>query len=233
MPRKSLVGPTLFTAFGLALLLGLGTWQVQRLGWKERLIAERAAGVAASPVPLPTTQAAAQGLEYHHVRAVGHYVGKPLYLHAISRDGDQGFHVVAPFALADGGAVLIDRGFVPEDVARANPVFASPAAPEIEVTGLLRLAAGKPSWFTPENAPAQGTWFYVDPDAMGKAAGVGPVLPFYIDADREPGARYPIGGQTLLDLPNNHLQYAITWYLLAAALVIVYLRIVLKRGARP
>jgi surfeit locus 1 family protein len=230
VPRKTLLGPTLFTLCGLVLLLGLGTWQVERLGWKEALISERAAGVAAAPVPLPRSQAAAQGLEYHHVRAIGHYLGRALYLHAISLDGAQGYHVVAPLALDGGGDVLIDRGFVPENVARAQPVFPNPAAGELEVTGLLRVPGGKPSWFTPDNAPDQGAWFYVDPAAMSKAARVGTVLPFYVDADATPGSgAYPVGGQTLLDLPNNHLQYAITWYLLAVALVIVYLRLVLRR----
>jgi surfeit locus 1 family protein len=233
--RKSLVGPTLFTAFTLLLLLGLGTWQVQRLGWKERLIAERAAGAAAAPVPLPRSVTAASGLEFHHVRVVGHYAGHGLLLHAQSLDGDAGYHLVMPLTLDQGGTVLIDRGFVPEDAAKSDPALVQVPPGTVTVSGLLRLAGGKPSWFTPDNVPAQGTWFYLDPAAMGLAAGAGAVLPFYVDADQDPGAgRYPAGGQTPLDLPNNHLQYAITWYSLAVVLVIVYLRLVMRRrGALP
>jgi surfeit locus 1 family protein len=229
--RKSLAGPTIFTIFGLALLLGLGTWQVQRLHWKEGLIAQRAAGVAAPSVALPRNDAAAQGLEFHHVEARGHYVGRTLYVHAISLDGAEGYHAITALALDGGGVVLIDRGFVPGESAPAIKI-ASPAG-EVEAAGLLRLPA-KPSWFTPDNAPATDTWFYVDPGAMAKATGVGDVLPFYVDQDRaaDPKA-YPIGGQTPLDLPNHHLQYALTWYALAAALVIFYILLLRRQGREP
>lgn len=223
--RKSFAGPTVFTIFGLVLLLSLGTWQVQRLHWKTALIAERAAGVAAAPVPLPRTLAVAQGLEYHHVRAEGRFVGPDLYVHAISHDGALGFHVLTALRLDGGGTALIDRGFVPE----ADKPLPQAARPEPgDVTGLLRLAQGKPSWFTPDNLPARGEWYYVDPAAMAAAAGVGAALPFYVDADRSPGGGWPEGGQTPLDLPNHHLQYAITWYALAGALMIFYILLLRK-----
>jgi surfeit locus 1 family protein len=224
-PRKSLVGPTLFAIFGFALLAGLGTWQVERLHWKEGLIAERAAAVAAPPIALPATLAAARGAEFRHVGLDGRFLGAPeFHVHALSMDGDDGYHAVAPFALAAGGIVLIDRGFVP-----VGGVGALPPAPAGTVTGLLRLSQGKPSYFTPDNRPASNEWFYVDPAMMAATDGLTGVLPFYIDADAGPDRRtYPLGGQTVLDLPNNHLQYAITWYALAAALVVYYILVVRK-----
>jgi surfeit locus 1 family protein len=128
--------------------------------------------------------------------------------------------------------LLVDRGFVPEDrKAPAAHKAGNPAGPQ-QVEGLLRLQqAGKSSWFVPDNVPAQGEWFSLDIDAMAKAAGITDPLPFTIDADGTPNpGGYPVGGQTPLDLPNNHLQYAITWYLMAVALVVVYLRLVLRRS---
>jgi surfeit locus 1 family protein len=211
MTRKSLWGPSLFTLFGLALLLGLGTWQVQRLHWKEGLIAERAAGLAAPPAALPRALAAAQALEYHSVRAAGHFTtGHDLLLHALSESGEPGYHHIAPFILTGGGTVLVDRG-----LADAAP----PGDGVDQVAGLLRLAPGRPSWFTPDNRPDRNEWFYVDPAAMAQAAHVTGILPFYIDAS----------GQPPPDLPNNHLQYAITWYALAAALVIIYILLLRRR----
>jgi surfeit locus 1 family protein len=224
MRRKSFAGPTIFTILGVALLLGLGTWQVQRLHWKTQLIAERASGVAAAPVPLPSSAAEAASLEYHHVTVRGHFLPRTIYMHALSLDGAPGYHVIAPLALDRGTTVLIDRGFVPED----QKGVATPEG-EVAVTGLLRLANGKPSWFTPDNDAARGEWFYVDLAAMAKAGRVAGVLPFYVDADRAPGGGYPIGGQTPLELPNHHLQYAITWYALAACLVIVYILLLFKK----
>jgi surfeit locus 1 family protein len=224
LPRKSLVGPTLFAILGVILLVGLGTWQVQRLHWKEGLIAARAAAVTGPPVPLPATLADAEHEEFRHVRLDGHFLDAPeFHVHALSRQGEDGFHAVTPFALARGGTVLVDRGFVPDGG------VASPPAQRGTVTGLLRLAQGKPSWFTPDNRPDGNEWFYVDPAAMAHADGLQGVLPFYVDADLGPDpTAYPVGGQTLLDLPNNHLQYAITWYALAAALVVYYILVVRK-----
>ena len=233
--HKSLLAPTLFTLFGLALLLSLGTWQVKRLAWKEGLIAERAAAVAAAPIELPRTLDEARGLEFHPVRAEGTFRhDRELYLHAMTANGAQGYHVVTPLVLARGGTLMVDRGFVPED--RKNPATRAQGnqpGPQ-QVVGLLRLPLSeKSSWFVPDNAPARGEWFTLDPSAMAHAAGVTDALPFTIDADATPNpGGYPVGGQTPLDLPNNPLQYAITWYLLAVALVVVYLRLVLRRGGR-
>jgi surfeit locus 1 family protein len=235
MPRKSLAGPTVFTLFGLVLLLGLGTWQVQRLHWKEGLIAERAAAVSGVPVAMPKTLAEARAVEFHRVRAAGRFLNdRELHLHATTAAGEVGYHVVTPLALDGGGTVLVDRGFVPERLlapagrAEANPTGA------VTVTGLLRLAPdGKPSWFTPDNRPDRNEWFYVDIAAMAQAAALSYALPFYVDADATPNpGGFPLGGQTVLDLPNNHLQYAITWYALAGALVIVYIQLLRRRGER-
>jgi len=232
LARKSMVGPTIFTAFGLALLLTLGTWQVQRLHWKLGLIAARQAALTATPVPLPRTLDAARPLEFHPVRAVGQFrYDHELYLHATDADGDAGYHVVTPLVLAEGGGTLmVDRGFVPEE--RKSPATRAAGNPggTVTVTGLLRLPTGKSSWFVPDNLPARNEWFTIDLGAMAAAAGVTGVLPFYVDADRTPNpGGYPVGGQTLIDLPNNHLQYALTWYMLAGSLVIVYVLLLLRR----
>ena len=228
--RRSLFWPTLWSAFGLLLLLGLGTWQVQRLGWKEGLIAQRNAALAAAPAPLPRTLDEARALEFHPVRAHGQFLNDhELYLNAQSLRGDQGFHVIAPLRLDDGTILLVDRGFVPTDrqspATRAAGEIAGPAT----VIGLLRLPE-PPGWFTPANEPQKNSWFSIDLPAMAAAAGVGGALPFYIDAGKTPNpGGWPLGGQTITDLPNNHLQYAITWYALAAALVVVYIRFARRR----
>jgi surfeit locus 1 family protein len=234
MARKSLLAPTLFTIFGLILLLGLGTWQVQRLHWKEGLIAAREAAMTGTPVPLPATLGAARALIYHRVSAQGRFLNaRELYLHAIAADGTAGYHIVTPFALADGKIVLVDRGFVPEDFKSPARRAAANTTGERTVTGILRLPDGH-GWFVPANEPARNEWFFIDLPAMAAAAKVGAVLPFYIAADATPNpGGYPQGGQTQIDLPNHHLQYAITWYALAATLLVFYVAIVRRhRGER-
>lgn len=223
MRRKSLLAPTLFTFFGVILLLGLGTWQLERLQWKEALIAARRAGMTAPPVAIPTTVAAARALEYRHVHATGHFLpDRTFYLHAMDRDGRPGWHFLAPFALDDGRVLMIDRGFVPEGHRRD----AVPVAPgETMVTGILRLPI-PPNMFVPSNRPRSNEWFFIDLPAMAREAKIANLLPFYLDADVAPdNGAWPRGGQTRIALPNHHLQYAMTWYLLAAALIIFYIEL--------
>jgi surfeit locus 1 family protein len=212
------------------LLLGLGTWQVQRLGWKEGLIAQRNAALTAAPVPLPTTLDDARPLEFHPVRADGEFLNDhELYLNAQSLKGDQGFHIVTPFRLSDGTILMVDRGFVPTDKRAPATREAGEIAGPASVTGLLRLPEA-PGWFTPPNEPDKNSWFSIDLPAMAQAAGVGSALPFYVDAAATPNpGGWPVGGQTITELPNDHLQYAITWFALAAALVVVYIRFAQRR----
>jgi surfeit locus 1 family protein len=230
--HRSLLWPSLWTGFGLALLLGLGTWQLARLQWKEALIAAREAGLHAAPAAPPRTLDAARALELHPVRVEGQFHNdRELYLNLESARGDPGFHVITPLALADGATLLVDRGFVPTDRKAPDTRREGEPSGTVSVTGLVRIPVdGKPSWFTPDNDPARNSWFYVDIPAMAKAAGAERVLPFYVDADASLNqGGLPQGGQTLTELPNNHLQYAITWYALAVALVAIYIRFARRR----
>jgi surfeit locus 1 family protein len=235
--RRSLLWVTLFWVGLFAILISLGSWQIHRLHWKEGLIAERHAAIAGPPIALPETLRSARGLEFHHVKVVGRFLNRDeLYLHAIADDGTPGYHVVTPFVLMDGKTVFIDRGFVPED--RKNPATrpAGILAGIVTVTGLLRLPSpGNSSLFTPRNEPEANLWFAVDVPAMARATRVGDYLPIYVDADKSPvPGIYPIGGQSYTKLPNNHLQYALTWYGLAGLVPIYYVlfvRRVVKEGA--
>jgi len=230
--QTKLIWQSLWSGIAFAVLLGLGTWQVQRLHWKEGLIAAREAGLHAPPAAPPPSLDAARALEFHPVRVEGQFRNnRELYLNLESARGDPGFHVVTPLMLADGSALLVDRGFVPTDKKAPQARQEGELGGTASVTGLVRIPSdGKPSWFTPDNDPARNSWFYVDVAAMAQAAGLERALPFYIDADATPNpGGWPQGGQTLTDLPNNHLQYAITWYALAVALAAIYIRFLRRR----
>ena len=222
---KSLLWPAVFAVGGILVLLGLGTWQVERLFWKEGLIAQRQGAVSAPPAVLPDGLAAASGLEYHHVSATGTFLSdRELYLGATDDDGRLGYHVIEPLRLASGVVLLVDRGFVPENLKLPASREAGEPQGEVTITGLLRLAPPeKPHWFLPDNSPARNYWFWVDIPAMSAATGLDRVLPFYVDADATPNpGGWPKGGVTPLQLPNDHLQYAITWFSLAVALIVIY-----------
>jgi len=217
--------PTVLALPTVLLCLGLGVWQVHRLAWKEGLIAARAAAVAAPAIPAPSSGAAARGMEFRHVSASGVLLNdKELFVAATAPDGSAGFHVLTPLREADGRIVFINRGFVPTALRdRDRRPMGEPGRP-VQVRGLLRLPSkGRPNWFIPDNRPDLNYWFWVDLPAMARADHLDDVAPFYIDADATPNpGGWPKGGLTRLALPNHHLQYAITWFSLAVAMIVIY-----------
>ncbi|HTW54235.1 MAG TPA: SURF1 family protein [Stellaceae bacterium] len=224
MFRPRLV-PTLFTVPGLILLIGLGVWQVQRLHWKEGLIAQRDAAVGAAPAAPPQTLAEARGLEFHHIVAEGAFRNdKELFLAASSDSGESGYQVVTPLVMTDGRTMFVNRGFIPLELKDRTKRGAGELSGTQHVIGLMRIPpATKPSFFLPDNRPDLNLWFWVDLPAMARQDGIADPVPFYIDADKTPNpGGWPKGGVTRLDLPNNHLQYAITWFALAVALAVIY-----------
>lgn len=223
-----------------AVLIGLGTWQVQRLHWKEGLIAMIEARVTSAPRPLAEIEALAAregDVDYWPVSLSGtfHHEGERHFF--ATHKGNSGYFVHTPLQLADGRLVLVNRGFVPFD--RKDPATRMEGqipGPQ-EITGLARNpVAEKPNALMPDNDPAKNVFYWKDLDAMAATSGVGVAgdyLPFFVDADDAPNpGGLPVGGVTLIDMPNSHLQYAITWYGLAAALAGV-LGVWLWRRWRP
>ena len=225
--------PTLFTAAAVLTCSGLGVWQVERLQWKRALIAEHDTAMAAAPVAPPPTLAQARSLEFHRVVAEGVFLhDKEILRIAPGPTGGSGFEVLTPLREAGGRAIFVDRGFIPLD--REDPAARSAGqlAGTVKVSGLLRLQpAAKPSWFLPDNQPDRGFWFWLDLPAMAAAAGLPDIAPFYIaaDATANPGG-WPKGGAGAAPLPNDHLQYAITWFALAAAAAVIYVLSQRKTG---
>lgn len=220
----------LVAVFGLAafvILIGLGTWQVQRLHWKEGLLATIEARTHAAPRPLAEIEALYKttgNVDYMPVVLTGvfHHAGERHFLS--TWQGQSGFFVYTPLELADGRIVFVNRGFVPYDRKDASRRPQGQVAGEVTVTGLARdPLAGKPSWVVPNNDPDKNVFYWKDRDGMARSASLRAgtqVLPIFVDADATPNpGGLPIGGVTLIDMPNNHLQYAVTWYGLAAALV--------------
>jgi surfeit locus 1 family protein len=226
LASRSRLIPAAFTVFAALVCLSLGAWQLERLGWKTNLIAERQAAVHAAPIPLPKTQEEASRLEFHPVIAEGVFLNdKEIYLGAASPGGGEpGLQVLTPLRLADDRIVFVNRGFIPSALKNPKKRGAGQLSGPVRVTGLLRLPHGRPGWLVPDNRPDLNYWFWVDLPAMEAATGLSNVAPFYIDADATPNpGGWPKGGVTVIDLPNDHLQYAITWFALAVAAIVVYL----------
>ena len=222
---RPLLWPTVFSLPMLLICLALGAWQVERLFWKEDLIAQRQAAVAAAPAAVPKTLAEARDMEFHHVSDEGVFLNdKEIFLGATSEAGGLGFQVLTPLLEPAGRVVFVNRGYIPSELRDPAKRAAGQIAGTVRVQGLLRLPpTGRPNWFLPDNRPDLNYWFWVDLSAMSAADKLDRVAPFYIDADTTPNpGGWPKGGVTRLTLPNNHLQYAITWFSLAVALLVIY-----------
>ena len=228
MPATKLIGFTLATLAALALLIGLGVWQLQRLEWKRGLIAEIETRAKAPPISLAEALALAKDggdPSYLHVRVAGRFENdKERHLYALA-DGAPGWHLITPLVADDGATVMVDRGFVPDALKKQATRPQSQVEGETSVTGLVRVPESKGA-FTPESDPDRDRWYYRDLDGMARSMfGDKPqnLAPFFLEAEEGgPPGSWPRGGQTRLDLPNNHLQYAITWFLLAFCLLVIY-----------
>ncbi len=139
-------------------------------------------------------------------------------------DGKPGFNVYTPLMLEDGRFVLVNRGFVPYEKKDAETRLDGQLDGPVTVTGLARdPLSAKPGYFVPDNDIAKNIFYWKDWSAMAESADIPSLddaVPFFIDADNKPNfGGLPIGGVTIIDFPNNHLQYAVTWYGLALALL--------------
>jgi surfeit locus 1 family protein len=224
---KGLLWPAAMTLLGVAMLIGLGNWQMRRLAWKEGLIAAITERTHAEPIPLAEAERRSGDIEYMRVKVKGQLLNdRELDFYAFDEQAGPGWHIVVPLQLADGSIVFVNRGFVPDELKDAAKRKEGQPAGEVEIVGLARKPE-IPGAFTPANDATKNVWYWRDLPAMAAAA-LAPdkprVVPFVIDAELEPRmpGGWPKGGVTRLELPNRHLEYALTWYGLAAALVSVF-----------
>ncbi len=235
--RRSMLLAGVFALGALGVLLWLGAWQVERKFWKEELIAVLTQRSSAAPQPLPQGPAASQQAEseFRHVvfraeflpgktpqqrdREARVYTGG-----AALRDDikEPGYFVFAPARLADGRVVVVNRGYVANPRPNAEtPLVAQPEGP-IEITGVMRWPERK-SMFAAEYSVYEDLWFVRDHLGMALRNNWGAVEPYYIEQEAPvPAGGVPKPAPLKVNLPNHHLQYALTWFGLAVVLVVMF-----------
>lgn len=241
MTRASVRGlwlPGLATLAAFVVLAMLGTWQLQRRAWKEELIGRIEARAFGEPQALhPASEWprwTAERDEYRRVRATGvflHQDETPVHGLMSAQRGQpvQGYYVLTPLRLGDGSIVIVNRGFVPSELRDPARRPEAQASGEVTVTGLMR-APERPNFFIPGNDPTRNEWFVRDVAEIARAKRLDHVAPFLLDADATPNpGGWPKGGQTRLAIPNDHLQYALTWFGLALTLLGVFAGFVWRR----
>jgi surfeit locus 1 family protein len=211
---RRLLWPALTSAIMFALLIGLGVWQVRRLHWKLGVLAAIERAESAPPSRLP-----ANPTPFEKVEVRGRMLDdKRAFYGSEVREtaaGSQlGAQLIMPLERASGPPVLVDRGWVPDGA--AAPVDTG----EVQVVGYVR-PSEHPSWFTPASDLKAMRFYALDPAAIGAALGLAHVAPFTLVA-LGPAGKPPVPAQALPRPPNNHLGYALTWFGLAACLVVVF-----------
>ena len=228
--RGSLMWPSVFAIAAFTILCGLGIWQLQRLQWKQGVIAQMQAQMSAEATTLPRAAEwpilnALKESEYRKFRVRGIFDhAREVFIFRAKGTRQLGpvYHVVTPLQRPDGSIVLINRGFVPEALRDQAKRSAGQLSRTVTITGYLRKAELRNS-FTPADTPQKGVWYTRDPQAMTDHLKLQRAAPFLIEADGAPNpGGWPKGGVTSVKIPNNHLSYAWTWFGLAATLLAVF-----------
>ena len=236
MIRKSEILVLACMLVGIAILASLGTWQVRRLAWKEDLIATVESRIASAPVPVEEALGAAGkkggadgALDYRPVVVTGKFVETAPAFEFTTFKGQSGWNLFNILELGNAAGsgpryAVVNRGFIPYEQRENWKSIAPLPTGTQEIEGLLRQPpAGKPGSMMPDNEPQSGTFYWRDIAAMAALSGINPqqLEGWYVDAGfpgKSPDGEYPVKGTTIVSFPNNHLQYAVTWYGLALAL---------------
>jgi surfeit locus 1 family protein len=234
-PGRSWVRLLVPSILAFAILISLGVWQIQRKAWKEGLIASLTEQLAAPPQALPAATAWPQldqardeyrrftfSAAFDNSREALVFASASAFRPDVA-DAGPGYWVLTPARLADGSIVVVNRGFVPDS--RKDPKTRPDGAVTgpVHITGAMRWPDSR-HWFTPNDDPAHNLWFVRDPGAIAAAKGLDTAAPFYVEQEAPvPPGGLPQPGKLVVSLPDNHLQYAVTWFGLAAVLVGVFI----------
>lgn len=211
----------------IAFLSSLGFWQLKRLEWKEALIERVEQRRTAPPVSLATiskTWDESHDVDFITVKTSGTFEHSKEQFYYVTKDGVVGWHVYVPLTLADGRVLIVNRGFVPDQLREQSKRLDNLPTGEVNFTGLARNAPSqKPNSFVPNNDLAKNIYHWKSISEMASQMGDKTkvqFLSFFVDAGEiSPKGVYPQGGSTRISFPNSHLQYAFTWFGLALALL--------------
>ena len=206
--KMKLLAALVFGVTGVAILVSLGVWQVQRLAWKREILGEIESRIHAEPVELMEALDP-KVVEFAAVKAKGRFTGEELHVLASIKQVGAIYRIVSAFETEAGQRIMVDRGFVP--VSEKDSL--RPAGPA-EIEGNLRFPEERDS-FTPDADREKNIWFIRDPEAMSEVLGTEYVFVILRQTSEKNPPVTPLPVDTA-SIPNVHLQYAITWFSLAA-----------------
>ena len=214
--------PLVSFAIALLILLSLSLWQVKRLVWKTNLIEQRVSNFEGEPKNLFDIKKPNEN-EFKKVFIEGQLLNNlEFFMPALSKNGNNGFHIIVPMEVEKKKLILFDTGWVPLAKKEKNKRLNNLIKEKKIFTAVIRLP-GRKGYFQPDNDNIKNFWFFVEPKLMEETISMKLENRFYLEAvDNGPNG-YPLGNQTRIYLRNNHLQYAITWFLIALSLIGVFI----------
>ena len=220
---KPSVWLTIFALPSFLILIILGSWQVQRLNWKSELISNYNNNFQQAPITVKELFKDRKNNKYRRTVIYGEYDhANEIQIIGKTYEGNAGFHIITPFILENNEIIYINRGWVPKKYADKKTRKFSLLKDKVRVLGLVRLPQKK-GYFVPENEPENGFWFTIIPEELNGHLNIIGEKEFYIDElNIDEKLKLPMPANGKVQVPNNHLQYAITWYSLALGLLIVY-----------
>ena len=207
--------------FALFILIGLSTWQLKRLVWKTDLINQRISSFESNPIQLNSIIKPEEN-EFRKISTSGELLNsKEMYMPALSKRGNNGFHILVPLKTKNGKFIVYDSGWVPLNKKDKKNREENIISGVNNFDAVIR-TSGRKGYFQPDNDLKSNTWFFVEPNLMGNFTGIKFEDKYYLEASNNGPNGFPLGNQTRIYLRNNHLQYAITWFLIAIGLIGVF-----------
>lgn len=228
---------TIFMLIALGVLITLGNWQKDRLAWKETLLSKIETQLDAEPIPFEALLDkfdAGVDIAYVPVQLSGEFMHDKEQHYFATYKGASGYFVYTPLQLEGRNEIVFgNRGFIPFDLKDPATRLAGQTKGIQSLKGVTRVAPSeKPSSVVPNNDLGKNIYYWKDISNMSAQAGLkttGQVVNFFVDLDNAPNkGGFPIGGVTRIDLPNNHLQYMVTWYGIALTLLGVYVAYIIQ-----
>ena len=205
----------LFVILFITIFCALGTWQLYRLQWKIELISEINFGLNSTPIRYSNS------IEKNYQRVVSEgsfNFKKQIYLYSLNEKGKPGYDIITPFKTTNNENVLVNRGWIEKELKRSSEINTNLQTKKI--TGLLRKVY-KPNIFKPENDLKKNIWFSINLNDMEQFTKT--KYPKFVIFLENSDIKVPLPKKISIDVPNNHLKYAITWYSIAISILLYYL----------
>ena len=205
----------------LSILLGLSGWQIKRLNWKTDLISQRISSFESDPISFVNMNQPEKN-EFRKVFVEGQLLNEfEMYMPALSKRGNNGFHILVPLKTTSGKFIIYDTGWVPLKIKEKEKRLLNISKNSQTFEAVIR-TSGRKGYFQPDNDLNTNTWFFVEPELMSKYLKMDFENEYYLEATKNGTNGFPLGNQTRIYLRNNHLQYALTWFMIACGLVGVF-----------